>query len=80
MKTKHWQYSKKTYVPDTIKGLRNIKRDHSTLTARSSVDLACRNPYRWSARRLFVSRKGSSCLVIMVSIVLEMREVIAIGQ
>ena len=79
MKTKHWQYSKKTYVPDTIKGLRNIKRDHSTLTARSSVDLACRNPYRWSAR-LFVSRKGSSCLVIMVSIVLEMREVIAIGQ
>jgi len=32
VETKHRQFGKKTSVPDVIKGLENIKRDHSTLT------------------------------------------------
>ena len=32
METKHWQFSEKTLVPDAIKGLGDIERDHSALT------------------------------------------------
>ena len=32
VKTKHWQFSKKTFVPDAIKRLGNIKGYHSVLT------------------------------------------------
>ena len=31
VKTKHWQFSKKTFVPEAIKSLGTIKRDQSTL-------------------------------------------------
>ena len=32
METKHRQFSEKTFVPDTIKGLGDIERDYSALT------------------------------------------------
>ena len=35
MKIKHWQFSKKTFVPDAIKSLGKSKRDHSRGGARN---------------------------------------------
>jgi len=32
VETEQWKFSKKTFVPDAIKGLVNIMRDYSTLT------------------------------------------------
>ena len=93
IETKHWQFSEKTLVPNAIKGLGDIERDYSALTTgflRRGPDIdsisrkiASRPGF---SKAILVIRKKifffkvRSCLVMVVSIVLDMSEVIEIGR
>ena len=62
METKHRQFSEKTLVPNAIKGLRDIERDHSVPTMR----LYSGGPDMDSISKKITSRPGFSKAILVI--------------